>query len=395
MYYNIPATQVIGQRPIATQKKIRYHYLSPTGLLLLGSHFAIGSLVGLCFWGGDMTRRKLTQEEFIERARHRHGNDRYDYSSVRYIKSTEKVEIICPFHGSFMQEANAHLRGHECKQCGRNRAAKSKKQTTDEFVIKLVQKRGTRYDYSLVEYKAYNVPVIIICSEHGPFEQYPYNHLFHGHGCPSCHKRDTEEFIALARTKHGDLYNYSQTNYVKGTKRITVICHLHGKFEVVAQHHIHSEQGCPECTQSKGEARINTFLKKFTFNFERQKTFEGCRLKSLLRYDFYLSIRNIRFLVEYDGPLHYWIPEQWGGQKLLELNQIRDKIKTDFALANGFILIRIHYKIKGIEQFLQAALEKHLNCSLDKFLLESLPPIERAKIIALNPHHWIQGTLGI
>ena len=38
--------------------------------------------------------RKLTTEEFIEKAKLKHG-DMYDYSLVEYIKGDIKVNIIC------------------------------------------------------------------------------------------------------------------------------------------------------------------------------------------------------------------------------------------------------------------------------------------------------------
>ena len=43
---------------------------------------------------------KLTQEEFIARAKAVHG-DKYDYTLVNYVNCTTKVKIICPIHGVF------------------------------------------------------------------------------------------------------------------------------------------------------------------------------------------------------------------------------------------------------------------------------------------------------
>ena len=47
---------------------------------------------------------------FIRKALQKHG-DRYDYSKVNYIKSNEKVEIICRVaeHKSFWQTPSHHL----------------------------------------------------------------------------------------------------------------------------------------------------------------------------------------------------------------------------------------------------------------------------------------------
>ena len=57
--------------------------------------------------------RKLTQEEFIKRAREVHG-DKYDYSKVEYINANSKVCIICPEHGEFWQKPANHLLGCGC-----------------------------------------------------------------------------------------------------------------------------------------------------------------------------------------------------------------------------------------------------------------------------------------
>ena len=60
---------------------------------------------------------KLTNEEFIKKAREIHG-DKYDYSNVEYGKDNkEKICIICPIHGEFWQKPNGHLNGHGCPKC--------------------------------------------------------------------------------------------------------------------------------------------------------------------------------------------------------------------------------------------------------------------------------------
>ena len=63
----------------------------------------------------DSTR--LTTEEFIRRSIELHGN-KYDYSKVKYESSKEKVTIICPIHGDFEQAPIKHLKGQGCPMCG-------------------------------------------------------------------------------------------------------------------------------------------------------------------------------------------------------------------------------------------------------------------------------------
>ena len=59
---------------------------------------------------------RLTQDDFLRKAREVHG-DKYDYSKTVYVKNAELVDIICPKHGLFRQEANSHLQGHGCPAC--------------------------------------------------------------------------------------------------------------------------------------------------------------------------------------------------------------------------------------------------------------------------------------
>ena len=61
--------------------------------------------------------RKLTTEEFIQRAKEVHG-DKYDYSKSQYINAKTKITIICPKHGEFLQSADCHLnKGQGCPKC--------------------------------------------------------------------------------------------------------------------------------------------------------------------------------------------------------------------------------------------------------------------------------------
>ncbi len=57
-----------------------------------------------------------TQEQCIKDFKKAHGN-KYDYSLVKYKNWKEKVIIICPIHGQFLQEPNIHRMGSNCPKC--------------------------------------------------------------------------------------------------------------------------------------------------------------------------------------------------------------------------------------------------------------------------------------
>ena len=59
---------------------------------------------------------KRTLKEFIDRANKIH-NDKYDYTKSIYITSKDKIEIICPKHGTFWQTPDDHIQGKGCQKC--------------------------------------------------------------------------------------------------------------------------------------------------------------------------------------------------------------------------------------------------------------------------------------
>jgi len=85
--------------------------------------------------------RKLTTEEFIEKAKKIHGN-KYDYSKSIFINTRTKLEIICPIHGIFYQKANGHLNGKGCSKCNSSKGEiEVRKFLTNNNIIFEEQKR--------------------------------------------------------------------------------------------------------------------------------------------------------------------------------------------------------------------------------------------------------------
>lgn len=186
--------------------------------------------------------KKLTYEEFIERAIEKHG-DKYDYSLVEYVNIGTKVKIICPEHGYFLQTPNGHISGRGCLKCGGKFPL-----TKETFTEKANQIHGNKYDYSQVEYVNNCTKVKIICPKHGFFMQVPADHLI-GKGCIACSRRlplTTEIFIERAKQIHGDKYDYSQVEYINIGTKVKIICPEHGCFLQTPNSHI-GGRGCIKC----------------------------------------------------------------------------------------------------------------------------------------------------
>ena len=62
-------------------------------------------------------KQKLTQEDFLYRAREIHG-DKYDYKDSVYEGYKNKIDIICHKHGVFTQKVSDHLSSKNgCPEC--------------------------------------------------------------------------------------------------------------------------------------------------------------------------------------------------------------------------------------------------------------------------------------
>ena len=130
--------------------------------------------------------KKLTTEDFIEKAKKVHG-DKYDYSKVNYINQDTKVTIICPIHGEFKQLPPSHTnRKGNCPECAKKIRGIKQRFTTKEFIERARKVHGDKYDYSKVNYIDTHTKVCIICPKHGKFWQEPNNHIIGKKGCIKC-----------------------------------------------------------------------------------------------------------------------------------------------------------------------------------------------------------------
>jgi len=286
--------------------------------------------------------KKLTIEDFIIKAKLTHG-DKYDYSLVEYKDVNTTVKIMCKIHGEFNQIAKCHIKGYNCPKC----SGKYKKDTT-YYINQAKSIHGNLYDYSLVNYTNTNGKIKIICKIHGEFLQSARKHL-NAQGCPKCslnYKKDTEYFINKSKLIHGELYDYSITNYVSCNKKVKIICNKHGIFKQNPHNHLFGK-GCPACKSSKGELSIKEILENKEINYIPQYTFTNCRFKNKLSFDFYLPEYNI--CVEYNGKQHYYPIEFFGGEEVFKEQLIKDNIKKEYCLNNNIPLLIISYE-ENIEE---------------------------------------------
>ncbi|EFC1962011.1 DUF723 domain-containing protein [Escherichia coli] len=195
--------------------------------------------------------RRLTTEEFIEKAQTIHG-DKYDYFKVEYKNNKTPVCIICPEHGEFWQTPVAHaFKKHGCPRCGG-----SAKKNTEEFIKEAMAAHGDKYDYSLVKYANMRTPVKIVCPEHGVFEQYPENHLYQRNGCPECYDLRRGQSQALTHKEHAAIIHKANPDIeilekiTNDNTKVQCRCKICGYKWSAKPNNLKSGRGCCKCAQN-------------------------------------------------------------------------------------------------------------------------------------------------
>lgn len=239
---------------------------------------------------------RLTNEEFIDKARKVHGK-KYDYSLVDYKDTKTPVVIICKKHGPFKQIANYHLCGNGCQEC-------------------YEEKRG---QFSLITF---------------------------------------EEFVRRATLVHGDAYIYSSVDYKKTKEKTKIYCKKCGQYFQQTPHNHVMGQGCPHCNFSNGERAVELSLKQLGIEFEAQYRIDykdGVVVKRGGIYvDFYIPSKKT--FIEFNGVQHYKPCKRFGGNKSFERQVKRDKILRDYCKEKGYTLIEIPFsEIKNTESILAEA----------------------------------------
>lgn len=206
-------------------------------------------------------------ELFIETASRIHNNA-YDYTKVKYVNSATKVEIVCPFHGSFFQTPNKHISAKTgCPICSREKIKNNKEKIKIKNFTAWKNQTETLFpNYSyFADYE--NCKLTVICKIHGTTEHKYVAGNKNQYPCRKCGiierskklLKTNIEYINQARSIHGGVYEYTEEN-----NEIYAICKKHGIFLLSGnrkQNHINRQSGCPEC-------KSDFFRKQYSKNHE-------------------------------------------------------------------------------------------------------------------------------
>ena len=178
--------------------------------------------------------------------------------------------------------------------------------TTESFIAEAKEVYGERYDYSKVEYKNRDHRVTIVCPIHGDFQIYAREHL-DGKGCPKCEKG--EKFLAKLKEKFGNKFGLDKFVYESSTSPVTLICPIHGAFSRLPNQILNYSHGCPECG--------NDYLRQLQ-EAARQDAIEHKEERDQARKERYRARKEAERIKE---------EEEKRAEEMLAKNKFDDKIK--------------------------------------------------------------------
>lgn len=194
-----------------------------------------------------------TTTEFVKEAIAVHEG-KYAYPD-EYLGAWVALRITCPSHGDFYQMPHNHLHGRGCTACKNEIVGGNKRKTLAQFIVEARVSHGETYDYSKVDYKNTDTPVVIGCPIHGDFLQKPDSHVRLRCNCPLCAAEalgknriySAAAFEKKARGVHGGKYDYSMVAYDHARKPVVIGCRAHGPFSITPNKHL-AGGGCQICS---------------------------------------------------------------------------------------------------------------------------------------------------
>lgn len=246
---------------------------------------------------------KLSNEEFLKRAREVHG-DLYEYlDNIEDRKhKNDKIRIRCKRCGRiFEQTVHHHLRGSGCRICN-------------------------------MKYR--DITNLTLAGEKKviPFD----------------------EFVKRCREIHGDRYEYFEDSYTGTKNNVKIRDTVTGDiFYQNAYNHYHGQNN-PHLKSSHGENFIEKWLKEnFSEQYQKEVTINNIisgRNTDNVRIDFILTLDDKVFWIEYNGIQHYKQMEFFHKSiDDFEKQKLRDRNVRSHCNENSIILIEIPYTYKTYE----------------------------------------------
>ena len=132
--------------------------------------------------------------------------------------------------------------------------------------------------------------------------------------------------------------------YYGNKSKLTFKCKCGCLFKISLIDFIKGNRQCSNCRntiKSKLEENTAIILQQFNIQYIQQFTFDDCKDKQLLPFDFYLPDYNI--CIECQGKQHFEIIDYFGGEERFNYTKKHDNIKKEYCDNNNIKLVYIDY----------------------------------------------------
>lgn len=260
-----------------------------------------------------------------------------------YVNNNIKILHRCTIDNyEWMASPHNILRGRGCPRCSKKEAYDS-----DEYASRVAK---INPNIKIIgNYVNATTKILHKCKVDGcEWYSTPHN-ILRGKGCPNCARENLRKKLVKSHNQYVNELLIINKNievigrYINSQTPIRHKCLICDCEWDVSPNNILKGCGCPNCgsCNSVGEKIISDWFEEHNFSFQRQKTFDDCKDKIKLRFDFYLSDYNI--LIEYNGKQHYEPIEYFGGKSAFETQVLRDNIKKEYCKENNILLFIIPY----------------------------------------------------
>ena len=242
-------------------------------------------------------------------------------------------------------------RGQRCPNCVDRR-----KQAFDIDIFKKSVYELTKDEYTVLgeEYVNARTPIKMKHNTCGyEWDVLPYHFKGSGTRCPKC----ADKRIGMAKRKNQEDFNKEVAEitdneyevvgeYINAITKIDILHKSCNKLYNVEPNAFLNGNRCAHCKPSisKGEKAISDFLESKNIKYLSQYSFDDCRNKNPLPFDFVLiSNDEIKTIIEFDGRHHYEPIDLWGGEEEFKRTVLCDNIKNEYCKNKGIKLVRIPY----------------------------------------------------
>lgn len=265
-----------------------------------------------------------------------------------YIGDKVKIDHLCVVCDNLWKAIPSDILQHKgCRVCSIKRVADSQRKTQEEYENQIYIISNGQIQV-LGSYLGDSIKIMHRCLRCDiEWMVAPSSILGHGN-CPKCSRAKTAD---LQRKDHSTYLEevIEKTcgrvvpieEYAGSHTKILHVCTNCGNEWGAAPTNVLRGRGCPSCSLSRGEVKIEKFLLSKGILFEKQKKFQECTMVRPLAFDFYLPLHNI--CIEYDGEQHFGPIDFFGGMDSYNVRMMRDELKNHYCETNNINLIRIAF----------------------------------------------------